>query len=221
MRLLWCILFLCTVVATVAFAATDAPLSQTGALTSEDRVALINAKILVQLTEVPDSSTKKAVAVALVDASPEAVFSVLTDYAYFTSFMPYCSKVEVKEKKDEVSTVAFVLDFPWPIGDRHYTLRLTDQKKEIDGKTVYTSSWTYVAGSGNIKDSTGSWEVQAYDDKRTFVRYTVFTDPGGSIPAWANNAASEVAVPKVINGLRARVAEVAKEAASKPDAKKP
>ena len=191
-------------------------------LSSRDRATLERGELLVQLTAVEGSNVKRAVAVALVDAAPEAVFAVLTDYGNFTRFMPYCEKVEVRKTEADKSTVYFSLDFPWPIGDRHYVLNLTDRKQDVDGQPVYTSSWTYEPKSGNINDATGSWEVRAYDARRSYVRYTVFTDPGGSIPNWANNAATEVAVPKVINGLRARVAEVHKQPtpASPPETRK-
>ncbi|MDZ4861061.1 MAG: SRPBCC family protein [Candidatus Hydrogenedentes bacterium] len=174
-------------------------------ISEPDRTILEKGELLVELTEVTDTGTKKAVAVGLIDALPEDVFLVLTDYNSFTSFMPYCKTVQVKESEDQKSSVYFALDFPWPIGDRHYVLNLTDSSDDVSGTTVYTSSWTYEKESGNIKDSHGSWEVRAYDGKRSFVRYTVFTDPGGSIPAWANNAATEIAIPKVFKGLRAQV----------------
>ena len=86
-------------------------------------------------------------------------------------------------------------------------LNLHDHRHEVAAKKVYTSSWTYEPNSGNINDSYGSWEVHSYDARRSIVRYTVYTDPGGTVPSWANNMATEVAVPKVINGLRKRAQE--------------
>lgn len=175
---------------------------------SEGQVdAIEKGKVLVELSAVPQTSVKKAAAVALVEAPPADVFTVLTDYAEFPSFMPYCRKVEIQRKEGEQSWVYFSLDFPWPIGDRHYVLMLKDREELEDRATVFISSWTYEPGSGNINDSYGSWEVRAYGSGRSLVCYTVFTDPGGSLPSWASNAATEVAVPKVIAGLRKRVGE--------------
>lgn len=176
-------------------------------LNAKGRTELEKGDIFVNLTAIAGSAVKKSVAVALVDAPPESVFAALSDYPNFPAFMPYCKTVTVRKKEGNRSTVYFKLDFPWPIGDRHYELDLVDKQHEIAGKPVYTSTWTYVPGSGNINDSYGSWEVRAYDATRSFVRYTVFTDPGGTIPNWANNMATEVAVPKVIHGLRKRVEE--------------
>jgi ribosome-associated toxin RatA of RatAB toxin-antitoxin module len=182
-------------------------------LTDEQRTALDKGEILVHLAAIKDTPVKKATAIALVDAPPEQVFAVLTDYNEFTRFMPYCKKVKLQKRKDEKSWVRFELDFPWPIGDRHYVLQMTDRREEVAGTPVLVSRWTYEPDSGNINDSKGSWELIAYGPKRSFVRYTVFTDPGGSVPNWAGNMATEVAVPKVIQGLRERAKT---KAAGKP-----
>ncbi len=176
-------------------------------LTEKERGDLDKGTILVQLTVVPDSPVKRASAVALVEAPPEEIFAVLMDYDNYPEFMPYCRKVKLQKKKDDELWVRFELDFPWPIGDRYYVLHLTNRREEESGSPVIINSWTYEPDSGNINDTYGSWEIVGYGENRSFVRYTVFTDPAGHIPTWAKNMASEVAVPKVINGLRKRVAE--------------
>ncbi len=176
-------------------------------LSKQDYAALDKGEILVHLKEIAGTPVKRAMAVALVDAPAEAVFSVLTDYKEFTHFMPYCKKVQLQKTEGESSWVRFELDFPWPIGDRHYVLQLTDTQEEVSGTSVFTSAWKYVADSGNINDTYGSWQVLAYGEKRAFLKYTVFTDPGGILPNWARNMATEVAVPKVIKGLRKRAME--------------
>jgi hypothetical protein len=173
-------------------------------LTDEQFAALDGGKVLVHLEAVSGTAVKKATAVAIVDAAPESVFGVLTDYASFVHFMPYCRKVDVQKKEGDQTWVRFELDFRWPIGDRHYELCLTDTRETVDGKTVLTSRWTYVPDSGNINDTYGSWEVRPYKSGTSFVRYTVFTDPGGRVPGWAANMATDVAVPSVIEGLRKR-----------------
>lgn len=194
---------------------TEDFLSATGKpITKDERALLEQGEVIVSLSAVAGSATKKSVAVALIDTAPEQVFEVLTRYDEFPSFMPYCKTTEVRAKEGDISTVYFELDFPWPIGDKHYILKLTDKRYDVSGEVVFVSSWEYEPDSGNIKDSSGSWEVRAYDADRSFVRYTVFTDPGGKMPAWATNMATEVAVPKVIDGLRKKALKKPGEGAS-------
>jgi uncharacterized membrane protein len=188
------------------------------ALTEEQQSALDRDEILVHLTAVSGTAVKKATAVAVVDASADQVFQVLTDYDSFTQFMPYCKKVQVQKADGEQSQVRFELDFPWPIGDRYYVLELTDRREQKGDSAVLASRWTYVPGSGNINDTYGSWEVWPYKGGKSFVRYSVFTDPGGRVPGWTANMATNVAVPSVIQGLRDRVRQVSKKESANPGA---
>lgn len=180
-------------------------------LTDEQRGSLDNGEILVHLTEVSGSAVKKATAIAIIDAVPEQVIRVLTDYESFPEFMPYCQEVRIEEKDKERTRVRYELDFPWPIGDRHYLLELKSGSESRGDVTVFVNTWTYVPDSGNINDTYGSWEVIPEGPDRSLVRYTVFTDPGGRVPGWAANVATNVAVPGVIEGVRTRVAETLKE----------
>ncbi len=190
-------------------------------LTEEDRTELDKGKILVQLSEIPGTRVKRSQAVALIDAAPEQVFGVLTDYAEFPHFVPYCKKVELKKTEGDRAWVRFELDFPWPIGDRHYVVRLTDRCETDSGTTIWASRWTYEPNSGNINDTYGSWEVLAYKGGRSFIRYTVFTDSGGKLPNWARNMGARIAVTNVIRGVRKRVAEKTKPARNDPAAPSP
>ncbi|GMV92396.1 MAG: hypothetical protein AMXMBFR82_21740 [Candidatus Hydrogenedentota bacterium] len=180
-------------------------------LTDEQRGSLDNGEILVHLSEVADSAVKKATAIAVIDATPDQVIRVLTDYESFPEFMPYCKEVRIDFKDKDRTRARYELDFPWPIGDRHYVLELKSGSESRGDVTVFVNRWTYVPDSGNINDTYGSWEVFLEGPDRSLVRYTVFTDPGGRVPGWAANVATNVAVPGVIEGVRTRVAETLKE----------
>ena len=170
--------------------------------------SLESGDALVALKEVKDSPIKKASAVAVFDASPEEIYAVLADQNRLSEFMPYCKKSKLQKREGDTVWVEFLLDFPWPIGDRYYTLEITDSRSGAKGAEIIVSRWTYVAGSGNVNEVAGSWELIPYPDGRTFVRYTVLTDPGGKLPAWARNQATRVAVPETINSLRQRVRDM-------------
>lgn len=177
-------------------------------LTDAQRASVESGEILVHLADVAGSAVKKATAVAVIDASPEQVFHVLTDYEAFPEFMPYCRAVNVEERDGDHARVRYELDFPWPIGDRHYVLKLTNRSETRGETTVLINSWTYVPDSGNINDTYGTWEVLPHGKNRAIARYTVFTDPGGKVPGWAANMATDVSVPSIIDGIRKRVREV-------------
>lgn len=181
---------------------TDA---QGGPLDQDETTRLVDGDVLTALIEVENNPVKKGVAVGIVDAPPAKVFATIGDYPNFKDFMPYVDKTTVDEKDGNTTTVSYVLKFPMGLGGRNYQLKLTDGKAAIDGVDVYTCEWVYT-GKGNITDTTGTWQVAPWGDgSKSFVRYTVFTDPGGSFPNWIKNKAASMALPSVIKAVRDRV----------------
>lgn len=161
--------------------------------------------ILSALIEIKDQPVKKGVAIGVVPAAPAKVFATCGDYDHFPEFMPYVAKIVVDKREAHTATASYWLEFPLGIGNRNYQLDLAFDAATVDGMKVYRSEWKYT-GKGNITDTTGSWEVAPYGDgTRSFVRYTVFTDPGGSLPNWAKNKAASVALPKVVKRVQERV----------------
>ena len=47
-----------------------------------------------------------------------------------------------------------------------------------------------------------SWILEEYDQGKTLATYVVLTDPGGSIPKWAQNMATKISLPKIIDRVR-------------------
>lgn len=176
---------------------------------------LEKGKILSDLIEIPGNPVKKGIAIGIADAPPAKVLATCSDFEHFPDFMPYVSKIVVDKRDGNKALVSYWLSFPLGIGNRNYQLDLTADAKEIDGKKVYVSEWTYT-GKGNLKDTSGSWEIAPWGDgTKSFVRYTVFTDPGGSIPNWAKNMAASSALPKVVERVQERV--TSKDAAKPVD----
>ena len=173
-------------------------------LTAAELKDLKDGEILTALIDVPSNPVKKGIGVAVVDAKPAKVFAQLGDYANLKDFMPYVKKTTVDAVEGNVTTVSFVLEFPLGLAGRNYQLKLTDGPKEYDGVKVLVSEWVYT-GKGNIIDTTGQWELAPWGTDKTLVRYTVFTDPGGSFPNWIKNKASKTALTNVITAVRDRV----------------
>jgi ribosome-associated toxin RatA of RatAB toxin-antitoxin module len=187
-------------------------------LTRAQQSAIEGGEVLVALHDVKDTAIKRVVAITVIDAPREEIYAVLADFEKLSDFMPYCTKVKVKKREGKTANVHFLLDFPWPVGDRFYTLAITDTHETVDEVPAIVSRWKYVKDSGNVNAITGSWELLAYDDTKTYVRYTIFTDPGGHLPVWARNRATKTAVPNTLNSLREKVMDnrnARKEAADK------
>jgi ribosome-associated toxin RatA of RatAB toxin-antitoxin module len=160
----------------------------------------------------PASRMREVLVRSRIAAPPERVLEVITDYARYAEFMPYVEESRVIRELEGASWVFNQLDFPWPIGDRYYTIEIATRRTDSEHPRIRVA-WTLAdpdpilpVGRGvliNVND--GYWELQATPDgKHTDVTYYVHTDPAGALPAWAINFANARAAPEVIDAVRVR-----------------
>ena len=148
---------------------------------------------------------REGCAAGVVEAPLQAVRRVISAAAEFDEFMPRVILSEVELVSPGVYLNAQVLDLPFPLRDRRYTVRVESGRVEAGGASGWQARWTYVEGSGNIRDSRGSWTLIPLDAERTVVVYRVFTDPGGSLPAWVVDLAGPTTLRRLLDAVRARV----------------
>ena len=146
--------------------------------------------------------------IGVVDAPPEQVWEVISDYDSQSEWMPDLkeeSRVLEREDGDEICLSAN--DFPWPLADRTYKLRYRYEQETVDGVERFVATWSYVDGSGNIDDIDGYWLVQPFDgdDERTLVRQQTIVDLGVSVPGFLMKRGSRNKLPNIIEALRERV----------------
>lgn len=173
-------------------------------------------EIAVSLREVEGSDAKEGCALGVIDAPAEQVFAVLDDPGSFGEFMPHVELSEVEEAAGGVVLNHQVLDLPFPIRNRHYTVRLESRPPAPELPDRWEITWSYVPGSGNVNENEGAWTLLRLSAERTLAAYRVHTDPGGLIPKWALNRITRKTLPDVIRAIRRRVADVFSQAHSPP-----
>jgi hypothetical protein len=126
--------------------------------------------------------------------------------------MPYVQVSKVLKREGTIAWVFQQLSLPFPIRDRYYTLRISSESDVAAGSTVRIN-WTLAPeaepsnrGEGvPMLVNDGFWDLRSLDDgSATQVTYFIHTNPGGSLPSFAVNMANTVAVPRVMESLRAR-----------------
>lgn len=187
-----------------------------GAIAEEDcpdlaggEEALASGEIFVELNEVAGSNAKEGCVVGYLPASPADVMAVLRDAGRYDEYMPTVKRSNVTVEHGGVTLNRQELDLPFPIGDRHFTIRLVERRLYPDG---YQLDFSYVPGSGNVEDTRGHWLIEPWRDG-SLVSYVLWTDPGGAIPKWAVNRAARRTLPDVMRALRDRVRDGAPGAA--------
>lgn len=141
----------------------------------------------------------------VIDAPLAAVRAVVDAAADFDQFMPRVLESDVEPVSPGVYLNRQILDMPFPVEDRRYTVRVETGAVETGAGTGWQARWTYVEGSGNVRESRGSWTLIPLDSERTVVVYRVLTDPGGRLPAWIVDYTAPRALRRVLAAVRDRV----------------
>jgi hypothetical protein len=98
-----------------------------------------------------------------------------------------------------------LLDFPWPLCNRWYIIKITnDETQAVQHR--YASSWTLE--TGNLRENRGAWRLSPFASGQTLVTYSLFADPGGSVPEFLVNQGTMLTLPQIINSVRKRVAQL-------------
>jgi uncharacterized protein YndB with AHSA1/START domain len=190
-------LFLAALAAVLVGAAPgEAPEQTVSTPTGEVRVSLA--------TERPDGP-RAGVGRGLVQAPPERVFRALTDVEHWHEFMPFLEQSTARPRKDGSIESFQRLELPFPVGRRSYRIRVRSRVEPAAGGTVWHIDWTYVPGSGNVKDHHGSWTLTAAANGATLAVLRLYTDPGSLIPARATDRGTIETLPWIFHGLRQHV----------------
>ena len=177
-------------------------------LSEADLSLLETGEPWVSVKEVEGSDIKVCHVVALMPFSQLDVRNVIFDLPRFAEFIPDLIESTIIEESVE-SGYAFRsgLDLPWPLSNRHWTVRVRLFETEVDGTRVYVNAFKHITGTGNINSSRGRWAIwpDAENPERTYVSYFVHTDPGGWIPDFLVNLAAEHLLPGLMKVVRKRV----------------
>jgi ribosome-associated toxin RatA of RatAB toxin-antitoxin module len=161
----------------------------------------------------PSSNIQEVLAKAIIDHPPERLFAVISDYDRYADFMPYVKRSESVRTADGVRWVFQHLVFPFPISDRHYTIKLSAlESRPNDG--FYCIQWTLdkqesvkrAAAGITPAFNDGLWILRRLEASKTDVTYFLHTDPSGWLPSWMINMANREALPAVLQAVRQRAA---------------
>jgi len=177
-------------------AAAEAPEQAVSTPTGEVRVSLVPER---------KDGPRAGIGRGLVQAPPERVFRALTDVEHWHEFMPFLEQSTARRRKDGSIESFQRLELPFPAGRRSYRIRVRTRTERPAGGTVWHIDWTYVPGSGNVKDHHGSWTLTASGPGATSATLRLYTDPGGFIPARAADQGTIETLPWIFHGLRQHV----------------
>ena len=142
-------------------------------------------------------------AIGVIDATPEEVFRVATDYAKYRDFMPRVTSSTVKEAAMDHVLVEMQAELRWPAGASKVTARYTHEKLPGD---IYRVKFGMVDGS--LKQYWGSLYIEPFAPGKTAITYELVAEPDTVAPKSAINRGIKRSTGNFVHALRQRINEL-------------
>ncbi|MEA3188028.1 MAG: hypothetical protein QOD99_1858 [Chthoniobacter sp.] len=158
------------------------------------------------------SSIREFKAVSTIDAAANAIQNVLDDRDAYPRFMPYVRECRVISHEGTV-LIAYQHLAPPFVSERDYTVRLEKQILPATAGGAYRTRWVPANDAGpperpgivRVKINEGSWLIEPLNANASRATYCIYTDSGGTLPAFIANRANVIAIGKLFDAIRKQV----------------
>ncbi|GAA4871651.1 START domain-containing protein [Ferrimonas pelagia] len=164
--------------------------------------------------QVPGTAVKEVKLEAVINAPIEQVWTTISTVDRYPDFMPYVDAIEITAQESSERAYVYHKVDPPLVSQRDYTLLIVNEFDEQTGE--YYRYWTQMNQFGpepkrgvvRLEICDGSWALSPREDGRTDVVYWVYTDPGGSIPAWLANKANTIGLYDILKAVEKRAQDL-------------
>lgn len=141
------------------------------------------------------------------------MLNVINDVADYPKFMPYTAECQIVKRQANCIYTYQRISPPHIVSDRDYTLRIEEKSWPTEAGRAYAKHWEPANGVGppekqgvlRVNVCEGGWLLEPVSADKTRATYSVYTDTGGSLPAFIANAASGVGIRKIFDAVRRQV----------------
>jgi len=165
-------------------------------ISADEERRIQKGEIIVHVEETGEP-IKRTLVTGLIDAPPEMVFPIYTDFESYPELFQSARSSEILKRDGNVLTCKVVMVFPWPLGSRWVT------------NTTYldpaNTSFTFKKVEGSVRIYEGALRVLPEGTGRSRVIYTAKVDPALPVPAWLVNMISANYFPMAIERVRDKV----------------
>jgi coenzyme Q-binding protein COQ10 len=136
----------------------------------------------------------KAERSVVINAPPEKVFAVITDYEKYPEFLPEVKKVKVEFGSGNVKEVTYTVDIKAKVIT--YTLKHTARPPD-------ELAWTMVRGE-MMKGNDGAWVLQKVSEG-TEATYKIDLRLGALVPSMVERMLAEQSLPGLLANFKKRI----------------
>jgi carbon monoxide dehydrogenase subunit G len=164
-----------------------------------DESRLQRGDVLISFREAPQTAVHEVQGEILIDAPPQMIWAVLTDYADYQKIFPSIAGSELLGRHQNTARVKIRINNLWPYPDFVYTL------KAAENKSAWTISFTME--EGNLKTEYESIALQPFaaDPGQTRVTWLMARDPGWFVPKFSSDLDNRSIVIERLVALRKEV----------------
>ncbi len=162
--------------------------------------------------EAADSDIKEIKIVFDVDASLNSIAALMSDVDNYTTWVYATSHADLTKDLGNNTMIYYnIVDFPWPLDDRdlylHTTLTQNSQTKILTSLSYAMPDYRDdTEEMVRIKKADIVWTVTPLSTQKAKIEYSLLTDPGGSLPAFLINIASDYGPFKTMQIFREQLA---------------
>lgn len=179
------------------------PLAAAPELTPDEWQEIERGEVVVRRLESErrgELELARAIGVGTLPASPDLVWSVLTDFRTWPEFMPNLRETRIVRREESRVWLR-----------NHFRIAFRDMRHTV----VYTLdpgerrlAWTLdLDAPHDLAWVEGSWEIAPFrDTARSLVTYRIRTDPGAPVPGFIERALVVRSIPDLFRGLRNAIA---------------
>jgi len=164
----------------------------------------------VYLKSQDDSNIKMLKIVFDVEEPFLKVAHALDDVEACTEWVYACDVVDIYDEAEDGATIKYytLIDFPWPLRDRDAYVESHTEMTENTFTSTSKALTDEAIKDGIVRMSLMDirWYAEKKAEELVEVTYTLRSDPGGMIPAWAINLAIDSGPIRSIEAFRTFVA---------------
>lgn len=184
-----------------------------GAVISEDgwKRSLEKNSIAIETRSIPGSAYKEFRAKMVVNANLSKAIAIMEDIPGYTRWMKDCKEARVLSKASATSGVIYSLQAtPWPIAEREAVVGYSfSRSKNPPALRIQIeaapNAVPVTPGRVRISRLKGYWTFVEVAPGSVEVTYSMHSEPGGSLPAWAVAGMVAHLPYETLNQLRMRL----------------
>jgi hypothetical protein len=142
-------------------------------------------------------------AIGVIDATPEEVFRIATDFGRYKEYMPRIIESEQVTRSADSAQVVLTADLPLPAG--HSWIEAEYRFEKLPGD-IYRVRFDMKRG--NMRRYLGSLYIEPYGGYKTAITYELVAEPDAVAPRSLINRGIRRSVGKFVHALRQRINEL-------------